>query len=134
MAVPKEKSELSGETKATSDLTHLYDWIKSLEIKLNNLEGAVQLIKTDFYHRLNELNKELKVLSSETGELQREKEKMMEKIGLIIRELKNLAGKEELAVIKKYLEYVNPIKFATYEDVERLIKSRFEELEEKFNK
>jgi len=40
---------------------------------------------------------------------------------LIIRELKRTAGKEEITVLKKYLEYWNPINFVTQRDLERTL-------------
>ena len=40
---------------------------------------------------------------------------------LIIKELKRTAGKEEITVLKKYLEYWNPINFVTKQDLDRTL-------------
>jgi regulator of replication initiation timing len=118
MANPAAASEPS------FDSSKLYVWVKGLEMKVNNLLRELDLLKNDLIKKNNDLRKEVKTLNDELLEQKREQAKTLEKMDLIIKELKQTAGKEELMVIKKYLEYWNPINFVTQRDVERVIETK----------
>ena len=47
---------------------------------------------------------------------------------LIIKELKLTAGKEEVLILKKYIDLWNPMNFATQRDVERLVEEKISQL------
>jgi hypothetical protein len=53
-----------------------------------------------------------------------EQQKVLEKMDLVIKELKQTAGIEELMVIKKYMDYWNPLNFVTQKDLDRAINAR----------
>ena len=53
---------------------------------------------------------------------------------LIIKELRQTAGIEEMMTLKKYIEYWNPLNFVTQRDVERIVESKLNEKESKSGK
>src|SRR3989344_4538583 len=108
-----------------------YVWIKGLESKVNNLLREVDVLKNDFIARANKLNKDFKALSDDLMEIRHEQEKMNQKTTLIINELKQTAGQEEVMVLKRYLEYWNPLNFVTQKDLEKAIESKLEEARKK---
>ena len=83
---------------------------------LNNPKGIANFIKKN-----NTLAKELKTVSDDLMEVKHEREKTLQKMDLIIKELKQTAGKEEVMTLQKYLDLWNPMHFATQRDVEQLI-------------
>ena len=108
------------------DSSKLYVWVKGLESKLNNLLREVDIMKNDFIKRSNQMNKNLKAMNDEVLEMRHEQEKTIQKMGLIIKELKQTAGIEEVMTMKKYIEFWNPLNFVTQNDLERAIESKVE--------
>src|SRR3989338_10985257 len=114
MAKPAEIPPASG-----FDPAKLYVWVKGLESKVNNLLREVNVLKNDFIRRANQLNKDFKTLSDDQMEIRHEQEKMNQKMTLIINELKQTAGAEEVITLKKYVEFWNPLNFVTQKEIGR---------------
>ncbi|MDP3698989.1 MAG: hypothetical protein Q8R47_05370 [Nanoarchaeota archaeon] len=113
------------------DSGKLYVWVKGLESKVNNLLREVDVLKNDFIKRANQLNKDFKTLSDDQVDIRHEQEKMNQKMALIINELKQTAGVEEVMTLKKYVEFWNPLNFVTQRDLEKAIESKLEEMKKK---
>lgn len=109
------------------DQAKLYLWVKSLESKVNAIVREVDLIKNDFIKKNTSLRQEIKIVGEETLELKRDQEKTLQKMDLIIKELRQTAGIEEVLTLKKYLEFWNPLHFVTQRDLERLVEIKMEE-------
>ncbi len=108
------------------DPARLYVWVKGLEGKVNNLLRELEVLKNDFVAKNNRLMKELKIMDEELTGLKHEQEQSLRKMDLILKELKRTAGAEELAVLKKYIDFWNPMHFVTQRDLERAIDARLE--------
>ncbi len=121
-----EEKEMIGESP--DDLRKLFSWVKSVESKVIILRRELEVIKNDSARRMREVDTEMRSAASEVTGLKRELTKTNEQLGLVIKELKLTAGKDELMTIKKYLELWNPIKFTSKEEVERMIENKVEEL------
>ncbi len=126
MAKPAEMPPTSG-----FDPAKLYVWVKGLESKVNNLLREVDVLKNDFIKRANQLNKDFKTLSDDLLEIRHEQEKMNQKMTLIINELKQTAGAEEVLTLKKYVEFWNPLNFVTQRDLDKAIENKLAELKGK---
>ncbi len=109
------------EAVGSFDAGKLYVWVKGLESKVNTLLREIDLVKNDTVKKNGELRKEIKVLNEEVLELKRGQEKMGRTMDLIIKELKQTAGKEEIQVLRKYVDFWNPLTFVTQRDVERVV-------------
>ncbi len=109
---------------AEQDAGKLYVWVKGLESKLNTLRREVDILKENLLKRMSQLAKESKAGATDILELRREQELMQQKMDLIIKELKQTAGREEVQVLKKYIEYWNPLTFVTQHDLERFFETK----------
>ncbi|MEW5897170.1 MAG: hypothetical protein AB1668_05730 [Nanoarchaeota archaeon] len=105
----------------------LYVWVKGLESKVNNLVREIDVLKNDFIKRSNQLNKDLKTATDDLVELKHEQEKTLQKMDLIISELKKTAGSEEVAMLKKYIDLWNPLNFVTQRDLQRAVENMVNE-------
>lgn len=103
------------------DMAKMYVWIKSVESKVNNLIREVDLLKNDLINKNTSLKKESKSMNDDLVEVRHEQEKTIQKMDLIIKELKQTAGIEELQTLKKYIEFWNPLHFVTQTDLERAL-------------
>ncbi|MBU0470396.1 MAG: hypothetical protein KKA62_03170 [Nanoarchaeota archaeon] len=114
--------------QAQFDSAKLYVWVKGLESKVNNLLREVDLLKNDFIKRNNQLKKDMKTVMDDVIETKHEQEKILQKMDLIINELKQTAGKEEVMTINKYLEFWNPLNFVTHRDLEKVVENKIAQL------
>lgn len=106
------------------NLLQLYSWLKGVEGKVNRLSRETETLKMNFTHKMTELVKELKLLNTELVTVKREREGLQSRMDLVIKELQMTAGKEEVLVLKKYIDLWNPIHFATQNDVERMVQEK----------
>ena len=61
-------------------------------------------------------------------ELKKEQERLLQKMDIIIKELKNTAGKEEVMFLQKYLDLWSPMHFVTQQDLERAVDNKIASL------
>ena len=102
----------------------LYLWVKGLETKVNNLLQEVGVLKDDLLEKNDQLRKEVKVLTDDFFEMKHAQTKTLQKMDIIIKELKQTAGSEEVQVLKKYVDLWNPLHFATQQDVARIVEQQ----------
>ena len=108
------------------DIAKLYLLIKGVESKVNTLVREVEVVKNDLMKKQQELKKDTKDFGGDLLELRREQEKSLQKMDLVIKELKNTAGAEEVITLKKYLDLWNPLNFVTQRDVERVVEQKLQ--------
>lgn len=117
----------SGGSDTAFDNAKLYVWVKSLEAKVNNLMREMDVLKNDFIKKNNSLKKDLKTFNDELVEIRRDQEQTLQKMDLIIKELKKTAGMEEVVVLRKYVDFWNPMNFVTQRDLERAVSAKMGE-------
>ena len=64
---------------------------------------------------------EIKTLQDEINELKRTMQAVEDKIITIIKELRLTARKEDIDIMKRYLDLWDPVKFVTNEQVEKIV-------------
>lgn len=100
------------------DLGNVSVRIRLIEEKINNLNRKVETMESNVLENYQKTANEIKVLDSEFIQLKRVMETMQQKMDLVVKELKMTAGKEDVEVLKKYLDLWNPVKFATREELQ----------------
>jgi len=121
-----------------SEQAKLYVWVKALETKVNMLIKELDLLKNDLVKKNLDLRKEVKMLSTDLLEMKHTQSLSAERMDLVIKELKQTAGVEDVMTLKKYIDFWNPLNFVTHRDLDRAIERKLgsldEENEEKTNK
>jgi uncharacterized protein YgiM (DUF1202 family) len=102
----------------------LYLWVKALESKVNNLLRETEMLKNDYVRKNRDLRTEMKTMSEGLIDFKHQHEKTVEKMDMIIKELKQTAGIEEVMTIKKYLDLWSPLNFVTQRDLDRAIENK----------
>lgn len=121
-------NELPTDPSGFSD-ARLYVWVKSLEGKVNNILREVTILKNDLIRKNNDLKKEVKTLTEDLVNTKHEQEMTLQKMDLIIKELKKTAGIEEVMTLRKYVDFWNPMNFVTRQDLDKVIETKLEERE-----
>jgi len=113
------------------DPARMYVWLKALESKVNNLVREVDVIKNDLVKKQNQIKKDLKTASDDVMELKHSQEQSVQRMDMIIKELKQTAGVEEVMTLRKYVDLWNPMTFVTQRDLERVVDARLALLKKK---
>ncbi len=101
--------------------SQLYVLVKALEGKVNNLVREVNVLKHDLTTKNKKIADELKNMNEDLLDLRRDQEMMTRKMDLVVKELKQTAGIDDVTTIKKYIDLWNPLHFVTQRDVERIV-------------
>ena len=113
-----EPPDLSG---MTTDINTLSRRLRLLEEGFTNLRRFLQITEENIIAKNRHYSAEIKTLTSDINETRKEIQELKDKLILIIKELQNVARKEEVKVLEKYINLWNPIKFVTQNEVEQII-------------
>lgn len=89
-------------------------------------------------HNMLEKNKlfstDIRALTSDINEIRKEIDEIKEKIIDIVAELEETAKREEVKVLEKYINFWNPVKFVTQNEVEAIVKEILKQEKDKAGK
>jgi predicted nucleic acid-binding Zn-ribbon protein len=103
--------------------------VKLLESTIDTMRGTIKLLEQNFIREQKESRRDIKVLEEENSELRDIVRSTKETMKLMVQDVRGLANKEDVEVIKKYLEMWNPVNFITREQVDK----RFQEARDERN-
>ena len=113
---------------AALDPNTLYIVVKGLESKANNLLRQMDIFKNDYLKKNTDMKKEVKALTDDLLDLKRNHDSVVQKMDIVIKELRQTAGIEQVSILKRYVDLWNPLNFATQRDVERIIETKLSDL------
>jgi len=112
------------------DVNALRSRLRLLEEKTTNLNRKIELLENNFVSSNKKRNETLRSVDQDVLGVKHEIADFRHKISLIVAELKMTAGKDELNSLKSYLDLWNLTRFATREEVERMINEKMQMKEE----
>jgi len=92
-----------------------------VENNLRNIEDHLNDLTRDFSRMLNKIKSTVDESNSRIDEMQ-------DRMLVFIKELEMLSKKEDVDVIKKYIQYWDPVKFVQARQVEKIVKDVLHEL------
>ena len=92
-----------------------------LEERGANISKRIQLTDHNMIEGTKKFHSEIRAHTEELQEIRQKLREMEEKIGLIIKEFKNIPRKEDVKVLEKYITLWNPMEFVTRTQAERII-------------
>ncbi|MBI2558713.1 hypothetical protein HYW20_05295 [Candidatus Woesearchaeota archaeon] len=105
----------------TDDINTLSRRLRLIEEGFTNLRRFLQITEENIIAKNRHYSAEIKTLTSDVNEIRKEIQELRDKLLLIIKELQNVARKEEVKVLEKYINLWNPIRFVTQNEVEQII-------------
>ena len=104
---------------------------RMLEERYSNLERRSQIMEENMIEHNRKLSSEIRLINDDVAELKKVISDLNEKMHYLTTELQDFARKEDVLTIKKYLDYWDPLKFVTQNQVEKIVKELFDEKTEK---
>ena len=92
-----------------------------MEEGFTNLRKFFQVTEENMIAKHKHFSADIKTLTSDINEIRKEVQEIRDKLILVIKELQNVARKEEVKVLEKYINLWNPVKFVSQNEVEQII-------------
>lgn len=109
------------------NLSNMMRRLKVLEEREINLRRKTQVTDQNMLEHYKKISTELKLIASEMTEIKADVLDLKNKIRMLIKELQESAKKEDVQVIKKYLNLWQPMNFVTHDEIEKIVKEILEE-------
>lgn len=104
--------------------------LRVLEERFTDLSRQMQVIEKNMLNERKIITKEIKVINSDILDIKRDSNSDKSKIDMIISELKSFARKDEIEVLRKYVELWEPVNFVTRNEIEKIIHEKLREQNE----
>lgn len=111
----------AGDFSAQDELINISRRLRTLEERYTNLDKKVEFNEKNMIEWHKGSVTELRATLSDITEIKKEINEVKEKIREVVRIIMGLAKKEDVDVMKKYLELWEPVHFVTQEQVERIV-------------
>ncbi len=127
---PKEHAPIV-DAGPTSQLNSLSARVRISEERYVELRKKMLVIEQNMLSNHKRAITELKTLNSEITEMKRTIDLIEDRIITVIKELKLSAKKEEVQVLKRYIDLWNPVQFVSVQHVEKMIDEKLKQLQTK---
>ena len=102
--------------------------LKMLEERLTNLRSKLQVTEQNMIQKNKLIFEEIRATSLELTDVKKEIQELKEKVLWLVKEVQDCAKREQVEMLKKYLDYWNPFKFVTKNDVEGTVRDVIEKM------
>ncbi|MBI4144957.1 hypothetical protein HY493_02015 [Candidatus Woesearchaeota archaeon] len=109
------------DTSLQQDVQVMTTRLRVSEERYADLRRKLQLIEQNLLLHQKKNQQELKTLQSDVLEVKRLVRSMEDRIVTVIKELQLTSKKEDVDVLKRYVEMWDPIRFVSFEQVEKII-------------
>ena len=123
----KKQEKPTIQANPSPQFTNIAGRLKLIEGRQNDLNRKVELTEKNILNRRKTVNDEIKVINSDILEIKREINQLSNKLDMAIAEIKNMAAKEDIETLRKYIDMWEPVNFATRNEVEKLIEEKLAE-------
>lgn len=106
----------------SEDMGNLGRRLRVLEEGFTNLRNTLQVTEQNMLSKNKLFATDIRTLTSDIGDIKKEIADIKEKILEVVKELKEAAKRDELKVLEKYINFWNPVKFVTQNEVEAIVK------------
>lgn len=120
---PKEPAAASpAVSELTDKINNLAARLRISEERYGELRKKLTLIEQNMLVHGKKSNTDIKAIDSEITEIKHSITEVEDRILTIIKELRLTAKKEDVGVMKRYVELWDPTKFVTVDTVEKIVK------------
>ena len=132
---PQQKPSLFGKRQVQTDfsaefsnqMSNLNQRLRILEERYTNLQRKTQVTDQNLLSNNRKFNQEIKTINSDINEIKASISEIDEKLRQIIKELQASARKEDMDILKRYIDLWDPSNFITRAEVEKIMNELKEE-------
>ena len=105
----------------TQVIVDLNNRVRTLENKYNLLGERLLIVNQNMIEEYKRLLRELKIVNDDTREMRQEIFLTQDAMRNVVKEMELFAKKEQIKVLEKYIDLLNPMRFVTEEEVESIV-------------
>ncbi len=109
------------------EFTNLISRLRLIEERQSNMQRKIHLMEQGMLNSNKEFKTEVKLLQEEFLDVKRKIKDFEETLKKISKTLENLATREEVKIIEKYINLLDPTSFITRKELEKTIERLLEE-------
>ena len=106
----------------TEDIGNLGRRLRLLEESITNIRRALQVTEQNMLGKNKLFATDIRTLTSDISDMKTEINEIKERMLDLVKELKETAKRDEVKVLEKYINFWNPVKFVTQNEVEAIVK------------
>jgi chromosome segregation ATPase len=110
----------------SQELNSLSRRSRVLEERYTNTRRKMQVTDQNMLNNNKKLQTEVGAINDELREMKLEFEEFKNKMKMMISEIRSAARKEDVDIVKRYLEYWQPLNFVMHEEIEGIVKDIIE--------
>jgi hypothetical protein len=116
-----------------NDVTVVNTRLRVTEERYNDLRRKLHVIEENMLSHHKKVIAENKVLKSDLLSMKRQIRQVEDKMVMLIKELQLTARKEDVDVMRRYVELWNPVRFVSAEQVEKIVDERMNDHHEEMH-
>ncbi len=124
---PPQIPDISGMTEQINSMAAR---VRIGEERYGELRKKLLLIEQNMLSNNKKALTEIKSLQTDLIEMKRTMQAVEDRIIMVIKELRLTARKEDIDIMRRYLDLWNPVKFITHDQVEKIIDEKLGQSEE----
>ena len=106
----------------TDDIGNLGRRLRLLEESITTIRRALQVTEQNMLGKNKLFATDIRALTSDISDMKTEINELKERMLDLVKELKETAKRDEVKVLEKYINFWNPVKFVTQNEVEAIVK------------
>lgn len=119
--MPETNKQAPSTPETAKAMTDLQRRLRILEERYTTLRRKGQLLDENFLETEQDVHTQLSELDQEITELHRMLADIDDKLDRFLEQVKNAAPREEVLMLKKYLQMFDPVQYLTQQEAHRLI-------------
>jgi len=135
LEAPEYEERISGISRATMEsiakvrenTASFAARVRLIEDQLSNIRGHIELIDSSLIEKHKAVVTEIRDIEQESRQIRAEIERLDDLIGRTVKRLEGLATKEEVKVLERYIELLQPMNYVTRTELRNIIKKVIKE-------
>lgn len=115
------KRQMPDGQEVTQIIVDLNNRVRTLENKYNLLGERLLIVNQNMIEEYKRLLREMKILNDDLREMRQEVFITQDTMRNVVKEMELFAKKEQIKILERYVDLLNPMRFVTEEEVEKII-------------
>jgi len=109
------------ESDFTTLVAEINNRVRTLENRYNLLTERLLIVNQNMIEEYKKLMKEVTLVNSDIREIKKELQDIKDVITNLVKEMDTFAKKDQVMVVEKYLNLINPLNFVTEEQLNKAL-------------
>ena len=112
------------ESDFTTIIAEINNRVRTLENKYNLLTERLLVVNQNMIEEYKKLVKDISIVNSDIREIKKEVQDVKDVITNLVKEIDTSAKKDQVAVVEKYLNLINPLNYITEEQLDKILEEK----------